>query len=169
MSRDVEIEEDVVLKVEETPVNLTDKVKVVDYKNGVFIGYRDKEEVMELLQVDFRFNGMDNAVTGEYVLTYNREGNKTITQEAASVLEFLSVIEDNLETAEPADNPKKLRMGVSYVGPTRRNYMMDIHISAFKNATQWLDKALVEAMGAESEEHHSPTAKIIEYLKSKSA
>ena len=162
--------DDAMMTVDDVPVNLPDKVQVVDARNGRLIGYRDREEVTQLLDTDQRFTGFEDSATDQFMLAYSLEATKAIERETVDPFEFLKTIEDNIETAVGADDPVHMKLGVSYTDRTGRNHILAIHIKRVTNATDMLHPGLVEAMdgpGVEDGEFGGISEKIVEFIRRK--
>jgi hypothetical protein len=168
-AKEVQVD-DATMTVDDAPVNLPEKVQVVDARNGKLIGYRDREEVTNLLDTDNRFSGFEDTATSEFMLAYNLEATKAQERETVDPFEFLKTIEDNIETAVGADDPKRMRLGVSYVDKTGRNHVLQIHIKRVMNATDMLHPGLVDAMngpGVEDGMFDGISEKIVDFIRRK--
>jgi len=100
----------------------------------------------KLLDSDHRFSGFEDTATNQFMLAYSLEATKAFERETTEPFEFLKTIEDNIETAVGADDPKKMKLGVSYTDRTGRNHILAIHLKRMTNATDMLHPALIEAM-----------------------
>jgi hypothetical protein len=168
-SKEVRVD-DAMMMVDDAPVNLPDKVQVVDARNGRVIGYRDREEVTELLDTDHRFSGFEDSATDQFMLAYSLEATKAVERETVDPFEFLKTIEANIGTAVGADDPKRMRMGVSYTDRTGRNHVLSIHVKRISNATDMLHPDLIEAMdgaGNGDEEFNGPSQRVVDFIKRK--
>lgn len=153
------------MKVFERPVDLPEKVVVVDSKNGKEIGFVERERVMELLEKDGRYEGFEDGCTGKFMLSYNSDGDKVkaIRLETEDVFKFLDTIWRNLETAMGADDPKTRMLGVSYE-VRGKAYVMSISINQFVGATRFLHNDVVDAM-KNTQEGTTVTDRFIEAFK----
>ena len=154
------------MKLFETPVDLPEKVVVVDGKLGKEIGFVEREKVMELLAHDPRYAGFEDPVTKKFMLSYNPDTkSKAIVLETEDVIRFLNTIENNLETAIGADDPNRLRLGVSYEDKGKM-YVLYLHIRNLKNASKYLNEYIVDAFNGKKDSEVDvlvgPTQRLIE-------
>lgn len=158
------------MMVSDIPVNLPDKVVVIDQKIGKEIGFVLKEDVLRLVTKDARYEGFDDEATGQFMLTYNSDWDKAIEFEVDDVISWLRLIEAQLETALGADDPKKLRLGVSYV-KGKHTHVCYLHLSLFKNCSKYLNSSIVAALQGgmmekgEFEIGEGPTQRLIAYFR----
>lgn len=155
------------MKLFERPVDLPEKVVVVDWKLGKEIGFIEREKVSALLENDPRYAGFEDPVTKQFMLSYNPDTkSKTIVLETEDVIRFLDTIESNLETAMGADDPKVLKVGVSYEDHGRA-YVLYLHIRGMKKAGKYLSEYIMDAFKGHGEEDDAggPTARLIELFK----
>ena len=142
--------DDATMTVVDNPVNLPDKVQVVCAKHGTFIGWRNREDVQDIME-DLRFEGFEDSATGEYMLKYDPAGNDPITRETVDPFEFLKTIQDNLDTAIGADDPATMKLGVSYIDKSKRNYVLEIHLNRMKAAMDMMHPGIADALKGEME------------------
>jgi len=151
------------MKLFERPVDLPEKVVVVDGKLGKEIGFIEREKVSELLANDSRYAGFEDPVTKQFMLSYNPDTkSKTIVLETEDMIRFLDTIDGNLETAEAADDPRHQNMGVSYEDHGRA-YVLYIHVRHSRKASKYLSPFIIDAINGD--ESGGPTARIIELFK----
>ena len=156
------------MRLFETPVNLPERVVVVDGKLGKEIGFVDRDKVVGLLQTDARYDGFEDPVTKQFMLSYNPDvGAKSIALETEDAIRFLNIIETNLDTAMAADDIKQSRLGVSYEYKGRA-YVLSIHIRNVKDALPYLLDSIADAArGHDSDELNSPTDRLIELFRAR--
>ena len=108
---------EVELTVDDRKVNLPKKVTIFDATSGLRIGYIDRADVFALLEKDKRYDGYEDSATGEFALSYDarRAYASVVEMEINSVIDYYRAIRDHLESAISADDPRRLRLGVSYV------------------------------------------------------
>jgi len=160
--------DDATMMVDDVPVNLPEKVQVVDARNGSLIGYRSREEVTELLEKDQRFSGYEDSATGEFMLAYSLEATKAVERETIDPFEFLKTIEANIETAVGADDSKRMKLGVSYTDRSGRNYLLSIHIKRMLNALDMLHQGVAEALQSNKSKDgmfDGQSEKIVEFVR----
>lgn len=157
------------MKLFERPVKLGKRVSIIDAKTAKEIGYVDVEKVFELLNdEDGRFQAYEDPSTQEFMLAYSSEGvgAMAVVCSVDSLMEYLGVIEANLDTAMGADDPKKLSMGVSYEKKGRK-YVTYMGIGAIKGAIKYLDKDVVGVLSTDGA--GGPTERLIGVVRKKVA
>ena len=154
MSEAVKVQtDDATMTVNEVPVNLPERVEVVDSKSGKTIGYRDREEVMDLLEDDPYFRGVQPSnPNNDFIIAYDPDAMKAIECEVLDPFEFLNAIRDNLSTAIGADDPKGMLVGVSYVDRHKQNHVVSIRISRLRDGFDLMNQGLVAAMSTDRSE-----------------
>jgi hypothetical protein len=166
--KEVQIDEDNRMLVSDVPVNLPEKVQVVDRKYGKRIGYIDRAEVTKVLE-DSCFMGFEDTVSGEFMIAYSTdELKRTVAVETDDPFEFFKVIQDNIETAIGSDDVKRLRLGASYIDKAGRNHLIEIHIKHLKNVAHIIHPDLKNAIngdGTEESKATGPGERIVNYFR----
>ena len=132
------------MRLFETPVDLPEKVVIVDGKLGKEIGFVEREKVMELLAHDPRYAGFEDPVTKKFMLSYNSDiKSKAIVLETEDVIQFLDTIDNNLESAMAANDAKTRMLGVSYEDKGKM-YVLYLHARYLKKAERYLSEFVVD-------------------------
>lgn len=152
------------MAVSDIPVNLPDKVVVIDRKIGKEIGFVEKADVLRLVTEDARYEGYEDEATGQFMLTYDAEREKAIESEAADIFEWFRVIKANLDTAIGADDQKTIRLGVSYI-KGKHNHVCFLKLSNFRIVREYLHPDIVECLVHCEEESKSQTQNLIDFFK----
>ena len=167
-AKEVQIDADNKMMVRDIPVNLPERVQVVDKKYGKRIGFIDRAEVSKVLE-DPCFMGFEDTVTGEFMITYSTdEVKRTIAVETDDPFEFFKVIQNNLETAIGSDDVKRLRLGASYIDKAGRNHVIEIHIKYIKGISSIIHPDLKNAIngdGSEESQMMGPGERIVKYFR----
>ncbi len=168
--KEVKIDADNKMLVRDVPVNLPERVQVVDSRYGKRIGYIDREEVMKVLE-DPCFLGFEDTASGEFMISYGTETiRRTIELITDSPIEFFKIIEDNVETAIGCDNPKKIRIGASYIDKSGRNCLVEINVRHLKGVFHLINSDLKDAImgdGSEESQLTGPGERIVNYFREK--
>ena len=165
--KEVQIDEDNKMLVRDVPVNLPERVQVVDRKYGKRIGHIDRAEVMKVLE-DPCFTGFEDTASGEFMVAYSTdEMTRTVAVETDDPFEFFKVIQDNIETAIGSDDVKRMRLGVSYVDNAGRNHAVEIHLKHLKSIMNIIHPDLKKAIvgdGSEESQMTGPGQRIDNYF-----
>lgn len=162
--KEVQIDEDNKMMVSDIPVNLPERVQVVDRKYGKRIGYIDRAEVMKVLE-DHCFIGFEDTASGEFMVAYSNDGlHKTIAVETNDPFEFFKIVQANIETAIGSDDIIRLRVGVCYLDKQGRNQAVEIKLSNLKTVFHLIHPDLKKAIVSDDSEE-SIGERIITYFK----
>ena len=166
--KEVQIDEDNKMTVSDVPVNLPERVQVVDRKYGKRIGYLDRAEVMKVLE-DPCFMGLEDTASGEFMVAYSTEElRRTVVVETDDPFEFFKTIQANLDTAIGSDDIKRLRIGACYTDNQGRNHAIEIHIKHLKGIFQIIHPDLrkaIEGDGTLESQANGPGGRIVDYFR----
>lgn len=168
--KEVQIDSDNKMMVSDIPVNLPERVQVVDKKYGKRIGFIDRAEVMKILE-DSCFIGFEDTASGEFMVAYSTDPlRRKVVEETENIFDFFRVIKNNLDTVIEADDIIKVKVGVSYVDSQDVNHVLLMPIRCLKSilATDSVFNAeLLEAVRGDgtNSDPYSPTERIINYFR----
>ena len=166
--KEVQIDEHNKMMVSDVPVNLPERVQIVDRKYGKKIGYIDRAEVMKVLE-DPCFMGFEDTASGEFMVAYSSdEISRTVAVEIDDPMEFFRIIQANIETAIGSDDVKRMRIGACYTDKVGRNHAIEIHIKHIKPIIKFIHpdlKKAIEGDGSEESQMMGPGERIVEYFR----